>query len=71
MILLEVENRAVLDSLNKHCDAANANGRTSSVDAKMCDFDGCIYHLKNPNGDREKLQVNIEILFPLLQIMTL
>ena len=57
MILLEVENRGVQDALNNHFEAAKTKGKFDTVDAKICDYDGCIYHLTNPSGNREKLQV--------------
>lgn len=57
MILLEVENRGVEIALNNHFEAAKAKGRFDKVDANICDFDECKYHLSNPDGSREKLQV--------------
>lgn len=57
MILLEVENRGVQDALNNHFEAAKEKGRFDKVAAKICDFDGCIYSLTNPDGNREQLQV--------------
>ena len=57
MILLEVENRGVEIALNNHFEAAKAKGRFDKVEAQICDFDECKYHLSNPDGNREKLQV--------------
>merc|ERR1712227_216782 len=63
MILLEVENRGVEIALNNHFEAAKAKGRFDKVDANICDFDECKYHLSNPDGNREKLQVALTIAF--------
>jgi len=60
MILLEVENRAVEEALNSHFEIAKAKGRFDVVDAKICDFDGCSYHLKS---DREVLKLTLSIGF--------
>ena len=57
MILLEVENRAVEEALNAHFEIAQNKGRFDNVDAKICDFDGCSYHLIQPKGQRDVLQV--------------
>merc|ERR1711970_551716 len=63
MILLEVENRGVQDALNNHFDAAKEKGRFDKVNAKICDYDGCIYHLCNPEGNRDQLQLSLSIAF--------
>lgn len=63
MILLEVENRGVQDALNNHFEAAKEKGRFDKVAAKICDFDGCIYSLTNPDGNREQLQLSLTIAF--------
>ena len=64
MILLEVENRAVEEALNAHFDIAKSKGRFDNVDAKICDFDGCSYHLIQPkDSPREILQVLINFEF--------
>lgn len=63
MILLEVENRGVQDALNSHFAAAKENGRFERVNAKICDFDGCVYTLSNPEGNREQLQLSLSIAF--------
>ena len=57
MILLEVENRAVEEALNAHFEIALSKGRFDNVDAKICDFDGCSYHLIQPKGQRDVLHV--------------
>merc|ERR1711892_1236648 len=64
MILLEVENRAVEEALNAHFEIAKQKGRFDNVDAKICDFDGCSYHLIQPSGSpREILQLSLTIGF--------
>ena len=57
MILLEVENRGVEEALNAHFEIAKAKGAFDIVDAKLCDFDGCSYHLNQPKENPDVLQV--------------
>ena len=59
MILLEVENRAVEEALNAHFEIGRQKGRFDNVDAKICDYDGCSYHLLQPQGQRDVLTVSI------------
>jgi len=63
MILLEVENRAVEEALNGHFEIGQAKGRFDNVDAKICDFDGCSYHLIQPQGQRDTLHLSLTIGF--------
>jgi len=63
MILLEVENRGVFDALSNHFASAREKGKFDHVNARICDFDGCIYHLYSPEGARDRLELSFEIAF--------
>ena len=56
MILLEVENRGVEDALKDHFANATSKGKFEIVDAKIVDFDGCMYELVS-NSARDTLKV--------------
>jgi len=59
MILLEINNGIIEESLRSRF----AGGKADAIDIKVADFDGCIYHVGNPNGDRTKIVVSISLKF--------
>lgn len=64
MILLEVENRGVLEALTNHFKSGREKGKFDHVNARIADFDGCIYHLYSPDGsNRDRLELALEIAF--------
>jgi actin related protein 2/3 complex subunit 2 len=63
MILLEINNRIVEDTLTQKFTNAAAGGKPEAVDITVADFDGVIYHISNPNGDKTKVQVSISLKF--------
>lgn len=38
-------------------------GKPGAVDSTFADFDGVIYHLSNPDGDKSKLLLSISLKF--------
>lgn len=59
MILLEINNSIVEDALRLRF----GGGKAESVDIKVSDFDGAIYHVSNPDGDKTKILVSISLKF--------
>jgi len=59
MILLEINNGVVEESLRSRF----AGGKADAIDIKVADFDGCIFHVGNPEGDRTKIIVSISLKF--------
>ena len=63
MILLEVYNKAVFEALSLRFESALANRKPETTELIIADFDGVIYHLSNPEGDRSKLILSIQLKF--------
>ncbi|XP_002125714.2 actin-related protein 2/3 complex subunit 2-like [Ciona intestinalis] len=63
MILLETENRVVDDTLNYKFEVAQSGGKQDSIEVTVADFDGAVYHLSNPDGDKTKVRVSIGLKF--------
>lgn len=59
MILLDINNGIVEESLRSRF----GGGKADPIDIKVADFDGCIYHIGNPNGDKTKIIVSISLKF--------
>lgn len=59
MILLEINNGIVEEALRSRF----SGGKADAIDIKVADFDGCIYHVGNPDGDRTKIMVSISLKF--------
>ena len=38
-----------------------SRGKPDTVDVTVADFDGCLYHLSNPNGDKSKIRVRLNV----------
>ena len=65
MILLEVNNRIVEDTLRMKIKGwLESGGKTEAVHVTLADFDGVQYKISNPGGgggDADKSKVNISI----------
>lgn len=63
MILLEINNRIIEETLTLKFDNALAGNKPDSVDITFADFDGVLYHISNPGGDKSKVMVSISLKF--------
>jgi len=63
MILLEINNRVLEEQLNQRFQNAIAGNKPENVDVTLSDFDGVLYHISNPGGDKTKLQISISLKF--------
>nr|XP_053651740.1 probable actin-related protein 2/3 complex subunit 2 [Cherax quadricarinatus] len=63
MILLEINNRILEETLTvKIRNSLNGN-KAESIDVTIADFDSVLYHLSNVNGDKTKIRVSISLKF--------
>merc|ERR1719187_794262 len=63
MILLEINNRILEETLTvKIRNALNGN-KPESIDVTIADFDSVLYHVSNLNGDKTKIQISISLKF--------
>lgn len=63
MILLDVNNKAVYEALCTKFESALNNQKPETTELVIADFDGVCYHLSNPNQDRTKLLLSIQLRF--------
>ena len=63
MILLETENRIITDTLKYKFETALAGGKPETIEITVADFDGALYHISNPNGDKTQLRLSIGLKF--------
>uniref|UniRef100_UPI00358E0C5B actin-related protein 2/3 complex subunit 2 isoform X1 n=2 Tax=Myxine glutinosa TaxID=7769 RepID=UPI00358E0C5B len=63
MILLEINNRIIEDALKLKFENAELGNKPESVDITFADFDGVLYHISNPDGDKSKVMVSISLKF--------
>jgi len=63
MILLELQNRVIVESLELKFSGALSGNKPDAIEAKFADFDGVMYHLSNPDGDKSKLMLSISLKF--------
>jgi len=67
MILLEVHNRIIVDTLNYKFSNALAGNKPDAVDITIADFDGVLYHISNPSSSdqsqKSKILVSISLKF--------
>ncbi|GMR41925.1 hypothetical protein PMAYCL1PPCAC_12120, partial [Pristionchus mayeri] len=63
MIILEQNNRILYDLLELKFNNAKEGNKPDNVDVRFADFDGVLYHVSNPDGDRTKLMVSISLKF--------
>ncbi|XP_071811785.1 actin-related protein 2/3 complex subunit 2-like [Apostichopus japonicus] len=63
MILLEIKNRIIEETLLQRFENA-ANGiKADAIDTKIGDFDGVLFHLSNPDGDKTKILLSASLKF--------
>lgn len=63
MILLEINNRIIEETLTLKFSNAAAGNKPDAIDITVADFDGVLYHISNPGGDKSKVQVSIALKF--------
>ena len=63
MVLLEVNNRIIEETLALKFKNAAAGNKSEAAEVKYADFDGVLYHISNPNGDKTKVMVSISLKF--------
>jgi len=63
MILLEVNNRIVEETLTVKIKNALSGQKAESVLVTVADFDGALYRLSNPKDDKNKVNVSISLKF--------
>ncbi|KFM75143.1 putative actin-related protein 2/3 complex subunit 2, partial [Stegodyphus mimosarum] len=63
MILLEINNRIIEDTLRLKFKNALAGNKPESVEVTIADFDGVLFHISNLNGDKTKVRVSISLKF--------
>lgn len=62
MILLEIHNRIVVETLTAKIKNALEGNKPDAVDVTVADFDGVLFHISNP-GDKNKIRVSISMHF--------
>lgn len=63
MILLEINNRIIEETLLVKYRNAQAGLKPESIDIRIADFDGVLYHISNVNGDKTKVRISISLKF--------
>ena len=63
MILLEVNNRIVEETLRLRIKNALNGARLEPLSINLADFDGVLYHISTPNNDKSKVQISISLKF--------
>lgn len=63
MILLEINNRIVEETLTQKFQNAVDGNKPDLVDVTVADFDGVLYHISNPGEDKTKIRVSISLKF--------
>nr|ABM55594.1 putative actin-related protein 2/3 complex subunit 2 [Maconellicoccus hirsutus] len=63
MILLEINNQIVEDTLTVKFKNALAGHKFESTDVTIADFDGVLFHISSPNSNKSKIRVSICLKF--------
>jgi len=63
MILLEINNRIIEDTLTLKFKNALTGSKPESTDMTLADFDGVLFHISSHNGDKTKLKISISLKF--------
>jgi len=63
MILLEINNRIVEETLLVKFKNALSRNKPDSIDVTIADFDGVLFHISNVNNDKTKVRVSISLQF--------
>ncbi|XP_005098823.1 actin-related protein 2/3 complex subunit 2 [Aplysia californica] len=63
MILLEINNRIVQETLTLKIKNILDGGKPDSVDITVADFDGVLFHMSNPDDNKSKILISISLKF--------
>jgi len=63
MILLEVNNRIVEDTLRLRIKNALAGTKLEPLNINLADFDGVLYRISTPNNEKTKVAISISLKF--------
>ncbi|XP_011877838.1 PREDICTED: probable actin-related protein 2/3 complex subunit 2 [Vollenhovia emeryi] len=63
MILLEIHNRILEETLTNKVKNAQSGHKQESTDVVIADFDGVLFHISNLSGDKSKLRISILLKF--------
>ena len=63
MILLEVNNRIVEDTLRVKIKHALEGHKPEALCVTLADFDGVLYRISNPAGEKSKINVSVALKF--------
>ncbi|XP_050691846.1 probable actin-related protein 2/3 complex subunit 2 isoform X1 [Eriocheir sinensis] len=63
MILLEINNRILEETLTVKIKNSLSGNKPESVDVTIADFASVLYHVSNLNGDKTKIRVSISLKF--------
>ncbi|XP_057340435.1 probable actin-related protein 2/3 complex subunit 2 [Microplitis mediator] len=63
MIFLEINNRILEETLQSKIKNSLSGHKQESTDVTIVDFDGVIFHVSNPNGEKTKLKISILLKF--------
>ncbi|XP_043278727.1 probable actin-related protein 2/3 complex subunit 2 [Venturia canescens] len=63
MILLEINNRILEEVLQTKIKNALSGHKPESTDITIADFDGVLFHISNPNGEKSKLRISTMLKF--------
>lgn len=63
MILLEINNRVVEETLTVKIKNSLAGVKNDSIDVTVADFDGGLYRISNVNNDKTKIRISISLKF--------
>uniref|UniRef100_A0A1B6E4U4 Arp2/3 complex 34 kDa subunit n=1 Tax=Clastoptera arizonana TaxID=38151 RepID=A0A1B6E4U4_9HEMI len=63
MILLEINNRIIEETLTVKYKNALAGHKPESIDITIADFDGVLFHISNFGGDKTKIRISISLKF--------
>ncbi|XP_003375998.1 putative actin-related protein 2/3 complex subunit 2 [Trichinella spiralis] len=60
-IMLDSSNKFITEALSNQFSNALAGNRLESVNFHFKDFDGVAYHMSNPNDDKNKIMVHLQL----------
>nr|CAG4638510.1 EOG090X07NU [Cyclestheria hislopi] len=63
MILLEINNKIIEDTLTVKIKNALAGNKAESINVVIADFDGVLFHISNPDSGKSKVRVSISLKF--------
>ncbi|XP_003383121.1 PREDICTED: actin-related protein 2/3 complex subunit 2-like [Amphimedon queenslandica] len=62
MILLETRNKVIEEVLLQRFKSA-AGGKPEGIDITVADYDGVLFHVTNPEGEKNKIRISISLKF--------